>query len=328
MENDRLKISVCGVGHLGRFHANLLKDVEQAQLVGIFDTDDEKRLKVADELSVPAFTSWEQCLERSQAVIIAAPTTLHAGLALDAIKRGRHVFVEKPLAENSEAARKVSEAARTAGVKLQVGHIERFNPAVKAVEDADIKPRFIEVHRLAAFNPRGTDVAVIQDLMIHDLDLILQMVKSPVKEVHASGVEVISGDIDIANARIEFESGCVANVTASRLSAKKMRKMRIFQPDRYISLDFVTGEAEIFKLSDREDIPSAFILGAINQGVHRRNIVYLKPRSPKTNALLEEQKAFVNSVLNDEPVVVSGEEAVAALELSEMILKTIAGASS
>jgi len=267
----------------------------------------------------------EDCFGLCQAVIIAAATTAHAELALKFIAEGKHIFVEKPIAESADSARKVVQAAAEAGVKLQVGHIERCNPAILSVAGHIKNPQFIEVHRLAAFNPRGTDVAVVQDLMIHDLDLILKMVDSPVKEVQASGVEVISGDVDIANARITFESGCVANVTASRLSAKQMRKMRIFQNDGYLSLDFLKGEAEIFKLSDKPEGPEAFVLGAIDQGVHRRNIVYLKPEAPSINALLEEQKSFVGSVLNDEPVAVTGEEALAALELSEIILQRIAG---
>lgn len=311
---------------MGRLHASLLRKVENAELAGVYDTDSEKKLRAAAEFGCPALDSWEDCLLRSQAVIIAAPTTLHADLALDAIFQGRHVFVEKPLAESAESAREVDEAAKAAGVKLQVGHIERFNRAMKAVEGMELRPRFIEAHRLAAFNPRGTDVAVVQDLMIHDLDLILQLVKSPLKEVRASGVEVISGGIDIANARLEFESGCVANVTASRLSAKKMRKMRLFQPDGYVSLDFLNGEAEIYRLIDSSSEPHALILGEIDKGVHKRSIVYAKPQPPETNALLEEQRAFVDSVLNDKPVAVTGAEAVAALELSERIMESIAKA--
>jgi len=323
LSDEKLKISVCGVGRLGKLHAKLLKEVENAELIGVFDTDAEKKLKVAEELNCLALEHWEEVLIRSQAVIIVTPTTTHADLALDAIYQNRHVFVEKPISDNSEDAREMVEAAGTVGVKLQVGHIERFNPAVLAVKDVDLKPRFIEVHRLAAFDPRGTDVAVVKDLMIHDLDLILKFVDSPVKEIRAVGVEVVSGDVDIANVRLEFESECVANVTASRLSAKKMRKMRIFQDEGYVSLDFLTGQAEIFKLSDKDEGPGAFVLGAIDKGVHRRNIVYLKPDAPQVNALLEEQKAFVNSVLNDKPVVVSGADALKALELSEAILQNM-----
>jgi len=323
LSERKLKVAVCGVGHLGRLHAQLLRQVENAELVGVFDTDKAKKDAIADELGCLSLEKWEECLIRAEAVIIAASTTQHADLVLDAIFQGRHVFVEKPIAERAESAREIVEAAATSGVKLQVGHIERFNPAVKSLEKFDLNPRFIEVHRLAAFNPRGTDVAVVQDLMIHDLDLILKFVNSPVKDVRASGVEIISSGIDIANARLEFESGCIANVTASRLSAKKMRKMRIFQDDGYVSLDFLNGQAEIFKLSDKDEGPGAFVLGAIDKGVHKRNIVYIKPPAPEVNALLEEQKAFVDAVLNDTQVVVPAEDALAALELSEIILKRI-----
>lgn len=321
---NELKIGICGAGHLGKLHARLLSQVKEAELVGVYDIDGERCRAVADEFSCQAFETWQECLVKCQAVIIAAPASAHTDLALDAIFQGRHIFVEKPLAATAEDAREISESAGTAGVKLQVGHIERFNSALLAIKDYDIEPKFIEVHRLAMFDPRGTDVAVVQDLMIHDLDLIIMLVKSPVKDVQASGIDVISGGVDIANARLTFESGCVANVTASRLSAKKMRKMRIFQRDGYFSLDFDKGEAEIFRLAEVGESPNAMVLGAIDKGVHKRNIIYQKPPAPKVNALLEEQKSFVDSVLNDKPTAVTGEEATQALELSEIVLKRIA----
>ena len=316
-----------GVGHLGKLHAKLLKQVPDAELVGVYDVDAEKCKAVAAEMGCRAHEDLDQALIRSHALIIAAATTAHADIALDAIYQSRHVFIEKPLADTAESAREVVEAAQTAGVKLQVGHVERFNPAYLAVKEIDLKPRFIEVHRLAAFDPRGTDVAVVQDLMIHDLDLILKIVDCPVKEIQASGVEVISGGIDIANARLLFESGCAANVTASRISAKKMRKMRLFQPDAYISLDFLKKEAEIFQLEEGEE-PShdAMVLGAIDKGVHRRNIVYRKLPVLQVNAILEEQKAFVEAILHEKPIPVTGEEALAAIELSEQILEKISEA--
>ena len=328
MTNKPLQISVIGVGHLGKLHAKLLKQVPNAELAGVYDVDMAKCSSVAAEIGCRAHESVDDVLIRSNGVIIAATTSAHAELALDAIFQGRHLFVEKPLADSAESAKQVVEAAETAGVKLQVGHIERFNPAFRAIEGVELNPSFIEVHRLAAFDPRGTDVAVVQDLMIHDLDLILKMVSSPVTQIHASGVEVISGGIDIANARLIFDSGCVANITASRLSAKKMRKMRIFQRNGYISLDFLKGEAEIFRLEEGETSSGAMVLGAIDKGVHRRNIVYIKPPAPPVNALLEEQKAFVKAILEDKPVPVTGGEALAAMELSERILGKISEAWS
>lgn len=320
---EKLPISVVGLGHLGKIHAKLLKQIPEAELIGVYDIDQAKCQSAADEFNCRAHTSLQDALVRSQAVIIAAVTTAHAEIALDAIYQGRHLLVEKPLTADPASAREVVDAAKTAGVKLQVGHIERFNPAFKAIEGRELNPRFIEVHRLAAFNPRGADVAVVADLMIHDLDLILKMVKSPIKEVRASGVEVVSSGIDIANARLIFESGCVANVTASRLSAKKMRKMRLFQRDGYISLDFASGEAEIFELKDGNPPAGGFILGAIDQGVHKRNIVYSKPPVVEVNAMLEEQKAFVKAILEDRPVSVTGEEGLAAMELAGLILQEI-----
>jgi predicted dehydrogenase len=324
MSDRKLRIVILGVGHLGKLHTRLIPQIDEVELAGIYDLNYEKASQVGAEFSCPVFNSLEQALDNSDAVIIASATTAHSELSVKAISAGKHLFVEKPLAESSAKAREIDHRAKTAGLKLQVGHIERFNPAYKSLAGYKLQPQFIEVHRLAAFDPRGTDVAVVQDLMIHDLDLILKIVASPVKEVYASGVEVISGGIDIANARLIFNSGCVANVTASRLSAKKMRKMRIFQPDGYFSLDFLDGYAEIFKLSDADESPNAFVLGAIDQGLHRRNIIYIKPEPPKINALLEEQRAFVHSILNDLPVPVSGDDAVKALELSEKILSCIA----
>ncbi len=321
---NRLKIGVAGAGHLGRLHAKLLQQLETAELIGLYDIDSEKSQQAAEEFKCLAFKDMMDCLIRCQALIIAVPATEHADIALDAIYQNRHIFIEKPIAASVEEAREITESAETAGVKLQVGHIERFNPAFQAIKDFHIEPRFIEVHRLALFDPRGTDVAVVQDLMIHDLDLINLLVKSKVKDVQASGVDVVSGGVDIANARLTFESGCVVNITASRISAKKMRKMRIFQRDGYFSLDFDKGSAEIFKLSDGSEGPSAMVLGAIDKGVHKRNIVYIRPEAPPVNALLEEQKSFIDAVLNDKTPAVTGAEATAALELSEIVLNKIA----
>ena len=320
---EKLQISVIGTGHLGKIHTKLISQVPGVELAGVYDADSDKCKAVAAEFGCRAHDNLPDALIRSEALIIAAATTAHYDIALDAIYQGRHVFIEKPIAATAEEGREIVEAAETSGVKLQVGQIERFNPAFKAIEGIKLDPRFIEVHRLAAFNPRGTDVAVVMDLMIHDLDLILKMVGSPLKEMHASGVEVVSADIDIANVRLIFESGCVANVTASRLSAKKMRKMRLFQRDGYISLDFATGEAEIFEIGDGEAPSGGFILGAIDQGVHKRNIVYRKPPAPSVNAMLEEQKSFVNAILNDTETAVPGSEAQAALELAEKIVAEI-----
>ena len=320
---EKLQISVIGTGHLGKIHAKLISQVPGVELAGVYDTDSEKCKAVAEEFGCRAHDNLPDALIRSQALIIVAATQAHYDIALDAIYQGRHVFIEKPIAATAEQGREIVEAAETSEVKLQVGHIERFNPAFKAIEGIKLDPRFIEVHRLAAFNPRGADVAVVMDLMIHDLDLILKMVKSPLKDMHASGVEVISGGIDIANVRLIFESGCVANVTASRLSAKQMRKMRIFQSEGYISLDFATGEAEVFEIADGDPPAGGFVLGAIDQGVHKRNIVFRKPPAPSVNALLEEQKAFVEAIFNDTETAVPGSEALAALELAEKIVAEI-----
>lgn len=308
---------------MGKIHAKLLQQIPEVELAGIYDIYQSKSQAAAAELGCPALESEQEALIKSHALIIAAATTAHYDLALDAIYQGRHIFVEKPIAATAAQAEEMVQAAKEAKVKLQVGHIERFNPAFQAIAGMELRPQFIEVHRLAAFNPRGADVAVVMDLMIHDLDLILMMVKSPLKMLHASGVEVVSSGVDIANARLIFETGCVANVTASRLSAKKMRKMRIFQRDGYISLDFAEGKAEIFELRDGAPPAGGFILGAIDQGAHKRNIVFRQPPIVQVNAMLEEQKSFVDSVINDKPTVVSGEEGLEALKLAEKILVEI-----
>ncbi len=265
---NKTSVGVIGVGHLGKIHAKLYQQVEPAHLEGIYDTDHDKADKIAGELNIKAYNDCDELLEKVEAVNIVTPTSTHFEMAERALEKDCHLFIEKPIMATEEEANKIILKAKEKNKIIQVGHIERFNPAVLAMSDVPMNPVFIESHRLASFNPRGTDVAVILDLMIHDLDLILSLVKSKPVQIDASGVGVISNTIDIANARIQFESGCVANVTASRISTKKMRKMRIFQNNGYISVDFIEGFSEIYYIDDKnvsqfKDGTLAFSLGQI-----------------------------------------------------------------
>lgn len=318
---ERCRVGVAGVGHLGSIHARLLNDIPFADLIGVCDLDEENSKKVAAELGVQAFSSPAELFSRVDAAVIAASTTAHYELACLAIEHRVDLFIEKPLADTVEKARDLMQRSARANLKLGVGHIERFNRAVRALEGTRIDPRFIEAHRLAAFTTRGADVAVIHDLMIHDLDLILHWVKAPVKRLDAVGVAIISDTPDIANARISFENGCVANVTASRISRHKMRKIRLFQEDAYISLDFLEGKAEVFRLAGPDEPGTLAVeLGQIEKGSQPRRILYHQPSAPEANALKLELEYFLRAVMEDKPVPVSGEDGVRALELVQEIL--------
>lgn len=325
---DVIKAGVIGVGHLGKLHATLYKDVPDCRLVGVFDTDKEKTRTVAEELRVTAFESMEQLLQEVDVVNVVTPTVSHFDIAVKALQNGKHIFLEKPITQSEAQANQLIALAEQQGCKIQVGHIERFNPALLALEDVSLNPVFIEAHRLATFNPRGTDVAVILDLMIHDLDLILHLVKSKPRHIEASGATVISPSVDIANARIEFENGCVANITASRISAKKMRKMRIFQKNAYISIDFAEGCSEIFYIPDAGQVPFhdgtlAFSLGELQAGNERKEIKYNRLERKNVNPLKSELIAFVDAVRNNIPVSVSAQEGRAALELAHQVMGKI-----
>ena len=323
-----IKVGVVGVGHLGKLHAKLYKQVEGAALAGVYDSDSAKAESVAQEFETTKYDSVEALIDDVDAVNIVTPTTSHHQIAQAALKKKKHLFIEKPITATEEQAADLIRLAEVQHCLIQVGHIERFNPAMLALEDVSVRPVFIEAHRLASFNPRGTDVAVILDLMIHDLDLILHLVKSKPVKVDASGVGVVSKNVDIANARIEFESGCVANVTASRISAKKMRKMRIFQSNAYISLDFTDGFSEIFYLPEPDqpsfkDSTLAFSLGQIDAGDQKKDIKYTKLERKNVNPLLTELQSFVYSIRDKKPVAVSAEDGLQALELANNVLQQI-----
>ena len=321
----RLRVGVLGVGHLGSLHARMYAEIPSAEFIGVMDTDAARADAIARDLHVASFRTAEELLNQVSAVSIAAPTRAHFELARLAIQAGVHVLIEKPMASTIEEASSIVKLAKEKKVKVQIGHIERFNPALLALQKYELRPMFVESHRLAQFNPRGTDVAVVLDLMIHDIDIIVSLVHSPVASIEANGVAVVSDTIDIANARIQFENGCVANVTASRISQKKMRKMRLFQKDAYISIDFSEGLAEVFRLRDDGDTArkNTMLLGEIDSGAIKRSIVYEQPEVKEVNALKYELERFVDAVQHDREPPVTGAEGLRALTLAHDIMDRI-----
>lgn len=324
----KLKVGVIGVGHLGKVHTRLWKDVERTELVGIYDVDIEEAKLVAAEHGVKVFETIDEALDSVDALSIVTPTFAHYEVALEAIETGLHVLIEKPITTTTDEAETLIALAKEKGVRLQVGHIERFNPALIAVEPFIKEPRFFESHRLAQFTPRGTDVAVVLDLMIHDIDVILSLAGSPVKRVDASGVAVVSDEIDIANARITFENGAVGNVTASRISQNPMRKLRIFERDAYLSVDFAAKSAEVFRLVGEDDAKQSaslmFNLGEIERAERKLNIIYEKPKVADINPLKYELELFRDAIEKGTEPIVSGEDGLAALKIAREIMKCIA----
>ncbi len=322
---EKLKVGVIGTGHLGKLHIKMFKQIDKCRLIGIYDNNPIAAKAAGDEFKVKVFATPDDLLNEVDAVSIVSTTSAHYELAVKCLNKNIHVFVEKPITALISEAEEIVGLAKQKNLKLQVGHIERFNPALISLEKYMLKPMFIQTDRLAQFNPRGTDVAVVLDLMIHDIDIILSLVKSEAKNIEASGVAVVSSSLDIANARIQFENGAVANVTASRISQKKMRKMRIFQKDNYISLDFITGVSEVYRLVPVEDkVESAFIsFGEIGIGERKKRIVYEQPEIREMNALKYELELFVNSVLDGTSPVVTGVDGLKALKVADTILKKI-----
>lgn len=321
---SKVRIGIIGTGHLGNLHTKLFKQVSDCEVTGVYDIDAEKAAAVANDHSVKSFNTIEEIFEQSDAVSIVASTSAHYTLALQALNAGKHIFLEKPITATIEQGEEVVKLARSKNLKVQVGHIERFNPALLSLDHYKLDPKFIQTDRLAQFNPRGTDVAVVLDLMIHDIDIILSLIKSEVKSIHASGVAVVSDTIDIANARIEFENGAIANVTASRISQKKMRKMRMFQKDAYIAVDFGSGVSEVFRLEAPENVGGALMsFGEIGIGDRKKMVVYEQPEMKQINALQHELQLFVNAVANNTEPVVSGDDGLRALKVADIIIKKI-----
>ncbi len=322
---EPVRVGVVGVGHLGRLHALLYKNVPRAQLAGVFDISPETAAAVARETGCRAFETYRDLLAHVDAVNVVVPTTQHFSVAAEALRLGKHVFIEKPITSSLQEADELIRLARENQCLIQVGHIERFNQAMRALSTVPLNPRFIESHRLATFNPRGTDVAVVLDLMIHDIDIILTLVNSPVARIDANGVAVISGEPDIANARITFENGCVANVTASRISQKKMRKMRLFEKDSYVSIDFLQGLTERFRLVAQlpdEEQQTGVIMGKL-EGKRTRYVYYERLQAPEGNALQIELEEFVDAIVTGRKPHVTAEDGRNALAVATQIADII-----
>lgn len=315
-----LKIGVLGAGHLGKIHLRLLNQSSKYELVGFYDPNSENAQKVSQEFGYKKFDSIEELIDNVEVVDIVTPTLSHYDCAVMAIKKGKHIFLEKPISNTVAEAEHIISLAKEYNVKGQVGHVERFNPAFIAVKDKINNPMFIETHRLAEFNPRGTDVPVVLDLMIHDIDAILSVVKSKVKEVHASGVSVISDSPDIANARIEFENGCVANVTSSRISMKNMRKARFFQKDAYISVDYLDKICEVVKMKDAPEVPGDFDMILQNAEGVRKQIYFDNPEVSPNNAILDELETFADAINNNTTPIVTLEDGTEALRIAYRII--------
>ena len=316
-----LKVGILGVGHLGKFHVNNWKEIEGVELIGFFDPNEESAQNVILQYNLKRFNNAEDLINAADAVDIIAPTTAHFELCKAAIIKGKHVFVEKPLANTMEEAKELVKLAKEANIKFQVGHVERFNPAFLALKSYPLEPMFIEVHRLAQFNPRGTDVSVILDLMIHDIDIILSLVKSNVKTISANGVAVMSDTPDIANVRIEFDNGCVANLTSSRISMKKMRKMRLFQKDAYIGIDFLDKKTEIIKLNTPSDINAFTFDIETNNG--KKTIAIANPVIAEGNAIKMELEAFHQAILKNTEPPVNVVDGFRAMDVAHQILNKI-----
>ena len=318
-----LKVGVFGVGHLGKFHLNNWKEIPGCELVGFYDPDEKNAEEVIAKYGLKRFNEPGELLTEIDAADIVAPTDHHFALCEAAIRRGKHVFVEKPLAQTMDEAHALVKLVRESNVKLQVGHVERFNPAFLAVKDLKLNPMFIEVHRLAQFNPRGTEVSVILDLMIHDIDIILSIVKSDVKFISASGVGVMTETPDIANVRIEFNNGCVANLTSSRISMKKMRKIRIFQKDAYIGIDFLNKKSEIIKLKDQEMDDENVFTFDIETLSGKKSIAISNPQIPDINAIKKELEEFKNAIEKNTRTIVSEIDGLMAMDVAHQILQKI-----
>jgi predicted dehydrogenase len=316
-----LKVGVFGTGHLGKFHLNNWKLIREAEIVGFYDPSNQAAAEVTEKYQIKRFKDPGELMDRCDAVDIIAPTPAHFELCEIAIRKGKHVFVEKPLANDMQEARTLIKLVKESNIKLQVGHVERFNPAFLALEGIPLHPMFIEVHRLAEFNPRGTEVSVILDLMIHDIDIILHIVNSEVKNIYSSGVAVMTETPDIANVRIEFNNGCVANLTSSRISMKKMRKMRIFQKDAYIGIDFLNKKSEIISLNN-DDSKDGFSFD-IETKYGTKSILVRNPEVPEVNAILMELQKFTDSVLQNKPTLVSELDGYRAMDIAHQILQKI-----
>ncbi len=319
-----LKVGVIGAGHLGKIHIRLLKEIGNAQLIGFYDNNVEYAKVFSAESGIPFYENVDQLIAQADAIDIVTPTISHFEYAVKALRASKAVFIEKPITHTVTEGKKLVSLVTEAGVKAQVGHVERFNPAFLAAKKYLNSPLFIETHRLAEFNPRGTDVSVVHDLMIHDIDIILSVVKSPIKKINASGVAVVSDTADIANARLEFDNGCVANLTASRISLKNMRKSRFFQRDAYISVDFFKRKTEVVRLKNLVGDPGPLDI-TIDLGNNKGSkIIYFdQPIVEESNAIKMELEQWIHAILENEETPVTIEEGYQALVVAHQIMDKI-----
>ena len=321
---DMLRIGVLGAGHLGKIHLRLLKEIPEFDIIGFYDPDDSTAEQIVEQFGIQRFREVSELINSVDCVDIVTPTLSHFECAAQALRKGKHIFIEKPMTNTIGEARQLMELVEEADVKAQIGHVERFNPAFLAVKDIGLSPMFIESHRLAQFNPRGTDVPVILDLMVHDIDIVLSVVNANVRHISASGVAIVSNSPDIANARIEFDNGCVANLTASRISLKQMRKMRLFQHDAYITIDFLKKESQVFRLYDYkgEDAPDGFVInpgGEFGQKVIR----FETPEILPINAIKMELEMFHKCIVEDTEPPVTVIDGYRSLQIAHEILEQV-----
>ncbi|MFY0592192.1 Gfo/Idh/MocA family protein [Roseivirga sp.] len=319
-----LKIGVLGAGHLGKIHIKCIKDIPEYELVGFYDPVAENAASVAETFGIPSFDTIEGLLEVVDLVDIVTPTLSHFECAEKALQAGKHVFVEKPVTNTVEEAERLIELSEEKGLKMQVGHVERFNPAFVAAQPYLKQPMFIETHRLAQFNPRGLDVPVVLDLMIHDIDVILKAVGSEVEKISASGVNVVADTPDIANARLEFANGCVANLTTSRIAVKNMRKSRFFQKDAYVAVDFLEKKSEIVRMQEATGDEGAFSMVLdLGEDKGKKEIIFENPKVLETNAIREELFTFHEAIVNDTEPIVTIKDGYKALKVAYGILDQI-----
>jgi len=315
-----LKVGLVGAGHLGKIHLKLLNQSEHYNLIGFYDADEENAKRIEKEFGYKYYNNFDELLNNIQVLDIVTPTIFHYEYAKKAIDKSLHFFIEKPVTHTIKQAQELIDLCKNKNIKAQVGHVERYNPAYIATSPYLNNPQFIEIHRLAEFNPRGTDVSVVLDLMIHDLDILLNIVKSPVKDLRANGVSVVSKTPDIANVRIEFENGCIANLTTSRFSMKSMRKSRFFQKDAYISIDFLEKKAEVIRMKSAPKNPSDFDMIIKNSDGEKKQIFFEYPDIQPNNAILDELESFAKSIKDNSPIEVSLDDGTEALKVAIRIM--------
>jgi predicted dehydrogenase len=316
-----LKVGVIGTGHLGSIHLKLLKKSNLYKVIGFHDSDLKRSKELGNDFVY--FKDSNELINSVDVVFICSNTPSHHFIAKKCLKNNKHIFIEKPITSTIEQAKELVDLAKENNLMGQVGHVERFNPAYVSVKETIKNPKFIECHRLAEFNPRGNDVSVVLDLMIHDIDIVLSIVKSKIKSVNANGVCVISETPDITNARVEFENGCVANFTASRISLKNMRKTRFFQNDAYISVDFLEKKSEVVKISEAINSLDKYAMIIKNNSGKKKQIYYKNPVINPTNSIVKEHESFANSISNNSTPIISLEDGYLALSLASQIIKNI-----